>query len=482
MIDLRPVCVIVGWLLALLGGAMLLPLLVDLLDRDPNASAFGEAAVVTIVAGAAIATASGSARQRGLSKQQGFILTTLCWIAFSAFAALPLMLGAPHLSFARAFFETVSAMTTTGATVIVGLDEAPRGLLLWRLILQWIGGLGVVLLAMILLPVLRIGGMQILRMGDFNTIDKIMPRARDLAQSFGNVYVGLTVVCALAYDWSGMSPFDAWGHAMSTIATGGMANYDASFSGFSISAQYVATLFMLLSSLSFVRYVQFLAGDAAPFFRDTQIRTFALIYLGLCAALVLARLQDGQTFGEPMLREVAFSLASVISTTGFATADYGQWGGLAAVIVFCAMMIGGCSGSTAGGPKVFRYQILATVTAAEIMSLRRPHQVRVLRYQGRRVGPDVINSVMALMMCFFLTLGIGAVALAAIGLDPVTAITGAAATLSNVGPGLGPLIGPAGNYAALPDSALWVMSGLMIVGRLELLTVFVIFTAAFWRG
>lgn len=468
--------------MALLGAAMIFPILVDLYDRDANAAAFGESALLTIFVGATTATACGGARRQGLTKQQGFILTTTCWLAFSAFAALPMILGAPHLSFTRAFFESMSAMTTTGATVIVGLEEMPRGLLLWRLMMQWIGGLGVVLLAMILLPVLGIGGMQILRIGDFNTIDKIMPRARDMALSFGSVYVGLTVVCAMAYDWAGMSVFDAWGHAMSTIATGGMANYDASFAGFSAAAQYIATVFMLLSSLSFVRYVQFAAGDMGPLFRDTQIRAFLGIYFGLAAALALARLLEGHALGEQELREVAFNLASVLSTTGFATADYTEWGSLAAVVAFCAMMICGCSGSTSGGPKVFRYQLLATATAAEIARLRRPHEVHVLRYQGRRVGSDVTNSVMALMMSFFLTLGLGAVALSAIGLDPVTAISGSAATLSNVGPGLGPVIGPAGNYASMPDPALWVMSFLMLVGRLELLTVFVVFTAAFWRG
>jgi trk system potassium uptake protein TrkH len=482
MIDLRPVGYIVGWLTGVLGLLMALPALLDYVDGDGNARAFALAMLLTLTAAAALVFACAQSEAGDLSLKQGFLLTTAAWLSFTAFGTLPLMLGAPELSFTKALFETMSAMTTTGATVIAGLDTLPRGTLLWRGLLNWTGGIGVVLLAIIMLPVLKVGGMQLLRTSDFNTMGKIMPRAKEIALSFGSVYVALTVGCALGYAWAGMSGFDAIVHAFATIATGGMGNYDTSFTNFSPAAQYVGTAFMLLGGMSFVRFVQLLAGEPGPLLRDSQIRTFLAIYLLLCAGLVLARRLNGDTIDELALREVLFNMSSIITTTGFISADYTLWGSLAAVLFFVAMMICGCSGSTAGGPKVFRYQLLLGAVEGEIRRLHSPNAVFAPRFQGRAVTEDVMGSVMAFFMLFFLTLGAGAVLLVLIGLDPVTAISGAAATLSNVGPGLGPIIGPVGNYATLPDPAIWVMTFLMLAGRLELLIVYVLLTAAFWRA
>lgn len=482
MIDIRPIGYILGWLSGLLGLLMIFPMTLDYLDRDENAGAFVTSMLVTLTAAAALIFACRERDQVDLTLKQGFLLTSSAWVAFTGFGTLPLMLGAPGLSFTDAFFETMSAMTTTGATVIVGLDVMPRGVLLWRVLLSWTGGIGVVLLAMIMLPVLKIGGMQLLRTSDFNTLGKIMPRAKEIAISFGTVYLALTFACALAYVWSGLSGFDASVHAMSTIATGGMGNYDASFINFPAATQYVGAVFMLLGGMSFIRFVQFGAGDPAPLFRDSQIRAFLMIYAALCAGLVVARVLNGDTINERAIREVLFNMASIITTTGFVSTDYTLWGSLAAVLFFCAMMICGCSGSTAGGPKVFRYQLLLGAVRAEIRRLHSPNAVYTPRFQGSAVTADVMNSVIAFFMLFFLTLGIGAVLLVLLGLDPVTAVSGAAATLSNVGPGLGAIIGPVGNYASLPDPVIWLLTFLMLVGRLELLTVYVLFTSAFWRG
>lgn len=481
-IDIRPVGYIIGWLVTLLGALMLLPMLLDAWDRDPNARAFAIAAIVSMLAGAAVATACAEARTRTLGLRQGFLLTAGVWAVFPAVAALPLMLGAPHLSVTDAYFELTSALTATGSTVIVGLDLLPRGVLLWRIVATWIGGIGVILLAMILLPVLNIGGMQILRNADFNTLGKIMPRAKAIALSIGSVYAGLTLICALAYVWAGMRGFDALVHAMSTVATGGMANRDTSFAELPPAAQWIATVFMLIGSLSFIRYVQLLRGEPRALFEDSQIRTFLAIYAAFVASLVLARRLNGDSLDATALREVAFNLASVISSTGFASTDYSQWGPMAEVVFFCAMMIGGCSGSTTGGPKVFRYQLLFAAISAEVSRLHSPNIVHTPRFQGVAVTDDVLDSVIAYFMMFFLSFGVGAVLLSLFGLDPVSAISGAVACLSNIGPGLGPLIGPVGTFAPLPDPAKWVCSFLMLAGRLELLTVYVIFTAGFWRG
>jgi trk system potassium uptake protein TrkH len=482
MIDIRPVGYILGWLVLVLGLLMLVPFAVDLREGDVNAEAFALSAVLTIVVGAAVAVACAENRKPSLTLRQGFLLTTGSWAVFPAAGALPMMLGAPELDFTDAYFEAMSAMTTTGATVIAGLEDLPRGLLFWRGLLQWLGGIGVILLAMILLPILNIGGMQLLRNADFNTLGKIMPRTKGIAFSIGTAYATLTLACGLGYVWAGMSTFDATVHAMTTLATGGMGNYDSSFGAFTPAAQYVSTVFMLLGAMSFSRYVQFARGETSALYRDSQIRAFLVVYLGFVLALLAVRALNADPIDETSVREVLFNLASVISTTGYASTDYSAWGPTAWTLIFCAMMICGCSGSTTGGPKVFRYQLLLGAISGEVRRLHSPNVVVTEHYQGQLVSSDVMDSVMAFFMMFFLTLGTGAVVLVLLGLDPVTAITGAATCLSNVGPGLGEIIGPAGNFASLDVPVKWVLSFLMLAGRLELLTVYVLVTAAFWRG
>lgn len=482
MFDLRPVGYVIGWIVAMLGAAMALPAGFDFIDGDPNARAFVAALALTICAGASMTLACADSRRADLDLRQAFLLTCAAWMSFILFGALPFLLGAPGLSATDAIFETTSALTTTGATVIAGLHDLPRGVLIWRMLLTWIGGIGIVLMALILLPLLNVGGMQMLRASDFNTLGKAMPRVKQLALSCGAVYFVFTLLCALGYGWGGMSGFDAILHAMATLATGGMGNYDSSFAEFSPTSQYVGTLFMLLGAMSFTRFVQCARGEPRALLGDSQIRYFLAIYLCFCAGLVVARLLNGDAFGEPMLREVGFNFASILTTTGFASADFTLWGPMAQVLFFCGMMICGCSGSTTGGPKVFRYQLLFASINAEIRRLHSRAVVVTPRYEGQVISEEVMGSVIAFFMLFFLTLGLGAVALVLIGLDPVTAISGAAATISNVGPGLGPIIGPAGNYAALPDPAIWVMTFLMLVGRLELMAVYVLFMPSYWRA
>ena len=351
MIDIRPVGYIVGWLVLALGMLMTAPMLVDLADGDANAGAFALSAVLTILIGAAVALACAQGWRTDLSVRQGFLLTTAAWTAFSLVSALPLMLGAPRLGFTDALFEATSGLTTTGSTVIVGLDDLPRGTLLWRGLLNWMGGIGIVLMAIILLPVLNVGGMQLLRIADFNTLGKIMPRAKQIALACGTVYLVLTLACALGYFWGGMSGFDAIVHAMATLATGGFANYDSSFGNFSAPVQYVAIAFMLLGAMSFVRYVQFVRGEPRALFADSQIRAFLVVYAGFVAAVLGARLLTATPLTEQTVREVMFNVASILSCTGFASADYSEWGSLAQGLFLCIMLVGGCSGSTAGGPK-----------------------------------------------------------------------------------------------------------------------------------
>jgi len=482
MLDLRPVGYVIGLLVAVLGIAMLVPMFVDILDGNDHWPAFAESAVITLVIGGVIAISCSNTMHEGLTIQQTFLLTTGVWLALPVFGALPFVVGETEARFVDAFFEAMSGLTTTGSTVFSGLDSMPRGLLLWRGILQWLGGIGIIVVAMVFLPELRVGGMQIFRTEGFDTFGKILPRATEIASRISVIYVSLSLICALAYISAGMQPFDAVVHAMTTIATGGFSNYDASFAAFAGPVSYVACVFMILAALPFVRFVQLSAGTARPLLQDTQIHVF------LITAFIIAGLITGWNWaqanasGEEALRYALFNSVSLMTGTGFANADYGQWGSFAIAVLFFTGLIGGCAGSTACSIKIFRYQLLFASIKAQLQKTRSPHGIFTPRYAGRPVDDDVLNSVMSFFVFFTVTLGLLAVALAMTGLDFVTSLSGAATALANVGPGFGDQIGPSGNFAGLNDTAKWILAAAMLIGRLELLAVYVIFTVQFWRA
>jgi trk system potassium uptake protein len=482
MIDFRPVGYVIGYLVAALGLSMAAPLVADIAAGDRNAEAFAAAALLTIAAGSMMTLACAGSRRSGLTVQQSFLLATGIWAVFPFFGALPFVLGAPLASFTDAFFEAMSAFTTTGSTVFSGLETMPPGALLWRGIMQWYGGLGIVVVAMVFLPTLKVGGMQLFRSEAFDTLGKILPRAGEIATRLTLIYVALTFACMMAYLWSGLETFDALVHALTTLATGGMANYDDSFGAFGAATDWVAIVFMCLAALPFIRYLQFVAGDPRPLWRDPQIHAFFLFLAAWIAMLSSYMAFRADTPAEHGFREVVFNVVSIMTGTGYASADYMLWGPFAVTVFFVIGLIGGCSASTACSIKVFRYQILLAAVVAEVRRLHSPNRVFLPRYAGRRITADVTNAVMAFFLFFFLILGIVAVALVVLGLPPITAVSGAATALANIGPGLGPEIGPAGNFAGLPDAAKWLLAATMLLGRLELLTVLVIFTRSFWRG
>ena len=396
--------------------------------------------------------------------------------------ALPFALGATDSSFTDAFFEAMSGLTPTGATVISGLDYLPDGLLLWRSILQWLGGIGIIVVAMVFLPELRVGGMQIFKSEGFDTFGKILPRATEIAAQVAWLYVGLTGACAVIYIATGMRSFDAVLHAMTTIATGGFSTYDSSFVKFGASTEYAAVVFMCLAALPFVRYVQLINGAPGSLFHDSQVRVFFIVLLVTVGFLTLVLWQGYQFSGELGFRKALFNVVSITTGTGYASADYSSWGPVALVVFFYAGLVGGCAGSTSCSVKVFRYQLLVSAIHMQLRKIHSPSGVFNLRYQGRIVGTDVINSVISFFVIFFVSLGVSAMALALTGLDLLTAFSGAAAALANIGPGLGEVIGPSGNYSTLSDSAKWILAFTMLLGRLELLAVYTLFTLRFWRN
>ena len=482
MLDLRPVGYVIGLLVTCLGVAMLIPMALDLAAGTDHWQAFAQSAVVTILVGGCLALATANGVGDRMTVQQLFFLTTGVWVALPIFGALPFIWGETEARIVDASFEAVSGFTTTGSTVLERLEALPDGIKLWRGLMQWFGGVGIIVVAMVFLPELRLGGMQIFRSEGFDTQGKILPRAGEIAQSVSGIYVFLTVACGISYLASGMGALDATVHAMTTIATGGFANYDSSFAEFTPSAEYFASLFMLLAALPFVRYVQVVAGTAKPLFQDAQVRGFFITAVVLILTLTAFQLYAFTDLTEFAFRKALFNVTSILTGTGYASADYGVWGPFAVAMFFFIGLIGGCAGSTTCSIKIFRFQLLFASIKAQIRRIHSPHGIFQPRYNGRPVSDDVLNSVMSFFVLFAVSLGVLAVLLGMTGLDFITSVSGAATALANVGPGLGPEIGPSGNFSGLNDTAKWLLIAAMLLGRLELLVVYVMFTAAFWRG
>lgn len=482
MFDTRPAAYVIGLLVTALGITMVVPMAMELYDQNGQWWVFALSGLITGVIGGTVALACANSATGALNIQQTFLLTTVVWVVLPVFGAIPFVVGATDARIVDAFFEAMSGMTTTGSTVLSGLDDLPRGLLLWRAMMQWFGGIGIVVVAMAFLPVLRVGGMQIFKSEAFDTFGKVLPRAAEIASRISVIYVGLTVACFLAYEVSGLSTYDAVYHALTTISTGGFSNYDASFGAHKGAPEYVASVFMILAALPFVRYVQIVGGSVRPFFQDTQVRGVAVTY-AVIVVVLLVNLHLTENFGgEEEVREALFNVASILTGTGFASVDYQLWGGFPIALFFMIGLVGGSAGSTSCSVKVFRYQILFSTIATQIRRIHSPNGVFSPRFMGRPVSDDIIGSVMAFFMLFFASLAVLSVALAMTGLDMITAVSGAATALANIGPGLGPEIGPSGNFAGLNDTAKWLLSAGMLVGRLELMAVFVLFTRNFWRS
>ena len=481
MLDFRPIIFVIGILLTTLALAMCAPMAADLADGHSDWKVFAGSGGLTLFIGVAMALAARGPRFE-LNIRQAFLLTTGAWLVLTMFAALPFAFASIGLSYTDAFFEAMSGITTTGSTVIAGLDTAPSGVLLWRALLQWLGGIGIIVMAVGVLPMLRIGGMQLFRAESSNRSDKVLPRVTQIATGIGMTYLGLTVLCALLLAAVGVSGFDAVAHAMTTIATGGFSTSDASVGVFANpAAEMVITVFMLCGALPFVLYLQALRGDPGALARNNQVRAFIAIVACVVVAMTVWRVAAGVPVLQA-LRSVVFNVVSIITGTGYVTAGYDGWGNFAIAVFFFIMFIGGCAGSTTCGIKVFRFQVLYVTAAAQIHRLIQPHGVFVPHFNQRPIDHEVASSVMSFFFLFAASYAVLALLLGALGLDFVTAVSGAATAICNVGPALGPVIGPSGTFAPLPDAAKWVLSAGMLLGRLELFTVLVLLTPSFWRG
>ncbi len=479
MINLRGVVHVLGWVTGMIGLMLIIPAMVDLAYQNEDWKSFARTAALALFIGGFIVLATKASRPVRFEIRQAFLLIVFGWIVVTAFGSMPFLgLG---ISVTDSIFETMSGITTTGSTVLTGLDTLAPGLLLWRSILQWIGGIGIIAIAVLILPFLRVGGMQFFKIESSGTKDeKSGVTLKTLSMLFG-VYCALTLLCGFSYYFLGMSVFDSVNHAMCTVSTGGYSTHDASFGFFEDPGlQWAGTLFMISGAVPFILYVKSVQGDRHALISDHQVRGF-LAFLAVSSILMAIWLMNRQEIGFfDALTLTAFNITSVVSTTGFASDDYTAWGHGAVGVFLFLMFIGGCSGSTAGSIKIYRFQVLWLYVRAHVKKLYMPHRVIVLRYNGRKLENDVPLGVLAFLAVFIATIGIFTLILSMMGLDIVTAYSASVTAITNVGPGLGDIIGPSGNFQTLPDQAKWTLIFAMLAGRLEILSLLVFFEKDFW--
>ena len=478
----KTVFFLIGILLIVLGASMLAPYLIQIMYNE-NSHSFISSSFVTIFIGILFILANLE-KEFKLNLRQTFLFSTLAWLMVAIFGSLPFLLSTNEFSVTEAFFESMSGITTTGATIISDLDNSPKSILLWRAIMQWLGGIGIVVMAITILPLLKVGGMQLFKMEGPDTTEKILPRTIEVAAIIISTYVALTFLCGLFYWLFGMTIFDSVCHAMTTIATGGFSTHNDSIGFFKNSnIEIIASIFIILGSIPFISYLKFSQGNRKIFFSDVQIK--GLIYLlAISTAIMFVYLLfiNFESSLVDKIRISSFNVISILSGTGYVTDDFGLWGKFSLVFFLFLMFIGGCAGSTACGIKIFRLQMLLIFLKDQIKKLIYPNSVIITKYNNQKISDDFMKSVIIFIFTFLFIFLIIAMLLSISGLDFITSISGAASSISNVGPGLGDMIGPNGNYKALPDLSKWILTAGMLLGRLELFAVLVLFFPSFWRN
>ena len=479
MSNYKTVFFTLGILQIILGIFMLIPIFVQFFFKEIDSSFFGDS-IITIIFGT-LFFLSNLDHDKKLNLQQAFLLTALSWLSIAIFGSLPLIFSEVNFSFTNAFFESMSGITTTGSTIIPNLEEMPKAILLWRAILQWLGGIGIIVMAITLMPIMNVGGMQLFKISNSDSSEKILPKSKEIALRLIYIYSGLTTLCAISYKILGMNTFDSITHSMTTIATGGFSNYNESIGFFnSFSIEISAMIFIILGSLPFIAYIKFLNGNRRIFFSDIQIRTFLKIIL--ISILILSIYLFLNKSSELNFRTVLFNVISILTGTGYVNAQFDNWGGFPLIIFIGLMFIGGCAGSTTCGIKIFRFQILYSFVLNQLKKIIYPKGIFVLKYNQSPVDDKFTASIISFIYMYLVIFFVITALLSLTGLDFITSISGAATSISNVGPGLGSTIGPNGNFSSLPDISKWILSFGMILGRLELFAILVLFLPSFWRN
>ena len=482
MNNYKTVFFAIGVLLVILGAFMLIPFFVQFIYDEKN-NTFLLSALVTAFIGTLLVLTNLEENKK-LNLQQAFLLTTLSWLGIAIFGCLPFLLSNLNLSLVDAFFESMSGITTTGSTIITNLDDAPKSILIWRAILQWLGGIGVIVMAITILPLLNIGGMQLFRMESSDTTEKILPKTREITLIISIIYLALTFTCGISYWAVGMNIFDSIAHSMTTIATGGFSTYSGSIGHFqNPRIEIISIIFIILGSIPFIAYLKFVKGDKKIFLKDAQIK--GLIYILIISILLMflyLMLSNKEYSFSENLRISTFNVVSVLSGTGYVTADFSSWGNFPLIFFLFLMFIGGCAGSTTCGIKIFRFQILSHFIINQIKKLVYPHGVFSIKYNNEKINDTFIYSIITFIFLYFFIFFILAALLSVNGLDFITAISGSASAIANVGPGLGNVIGPNGNFSDLPNFSKLSLSFGMLLGRLELFAVLVLFFPSFWKN
>jgi len=482
MTSNKTVFFIIGTLLIILGIFMLVPYWVQIFYKE-NSHSFLSSSFITILIGVLFVLANLQEEYQ-LNLKQTFLFSTLAWISIASFGALPFILSDINFSISDSFFESMSGITTTGSTVVTNLDESPKSILLWRAIMQWLGGVGIIVMAITVLPLLKVGGMQLFKIESSDKPEKILPRTTQVAFIIISTYLILTFCCAFFYKILGMNLFDSIAHAMTTIATGGFSTHNDSIGYFNNSnIEIIATLFIILGSIPFITYLKFVKGNRKIFFQDIQIR--GLIYLFLLSTLIMFLylfFNNNNILLIEKIRIASFNVVSILSGTGYVTNDFSLWGKFPLIFFLFLMFIGGCAGSTACGIKIFRFQLLFLFLNNQIKKIIYPNNVFILKYNNQKITDNYMNSVIIFVFAYLFIFVLTAMLLSVTGLDFLSAISGAATSISNVGPGLGEMIGPNGNFKAIPEISKWILSFGMLLGRLELFAVLILFFPSFWRN
>ena len=482
MNNYKTVFFAIGVLLLILGTFMLIPFFVQFI-YDEKSGTFLSSALMTAFIGILLILTNLEENKK-LNLQQAFLLTTLSWLSIAVFGCLPFLMSDLNLSFIDSFFESMSGITTTGSTIIINLNEAPKSILIWRAIMQWLGGIGIIVMAITILPLLNIGGMQLFRMESSDTAEKILPKTTEVTLIISIIYIALTFACGISYWIVGMNLFDSIAHAMTTIATGGFSTYSESIGYFkNPKIEVVSIIFIILGSIPFIAYLKFIKGNKKIFYKDTQIKGLVyILILSILLMFIYLIINNSEYSFLENLRISTFNVVSVLSGTGYVTADFSSWGKFPLIFFLFLMFVGGCAGSTTCGIKIFRFQILGRFVINQMKKLVYPNGIFTIKYNNEKISNNFVYSIITFIFLYFFIFFILAALLSANGLDFVTAISGAASAISNVGPGLGDTIGPDGNFSYLPDFSKLSLSLGMLLGRLELFAVLVLFFPAFWKN
>ena len=480
MSNYKTVFFTLGILQVILGLAMIIPIIVQFIYNELDSS-FISSGIISVIFGI-LFFLSNLDHDKKLNLPQAFLLTALSWLSIAVFGSLPFVFSNLSLDITDAFFESMSGITTTGSTIITNLEAAPKSILIWRAILQWLGGIGIIVMAITLMPIMNVGGMQLFKISSNDTAEKILPKSKEISLRLILIYLVLTFSCALFYKIFGMNFFDSLTHSMTTIATGGFSNYNQSIGYFnSTLIETTSMIFILLGSLPFIAYLKFLNGDKKIFYSDTQIKTFFKIVFFSIVILFIYLLILKQSLLEVSLRSIAFNVISILTGTGYVTQDFNQWGNFPLIFFLILMFIGGCAGSTACGIKIFRIQLLYNFLVNQLKKIIYPRGVFIIKYDKNNIDDKFMSSVISFIFLYIVIFFILTAILSLTGLDFITSISGAATSISNVGPGLGEIIGPNGNFSSLSNSSKWALSLGMILGRLELFAILVLFIPSFWR-